>query len=233
MKIVDSPKQLRKHISQLNREKILVYPILTSLERHSTLSRISSIILSDGVLDLFINYNNIDSDKVEEKVDFSQFKEVWVVGLKEFLYHYDFLPNMYDVEMSLFWQDKDFEVEEKRIYTVFRRRNAPRANDLIPIWKHYEQFKEWKKFYGDVKISKFSQLYPKGLQWIEKNGLSTESGLEYTQYNPLTTTSRPSNTFGGINYAALKKEGGVRDRFVSRFDGVNYTNLTLMDIILD
>ena len=219
MKIVDSPKQLRKHISQLNREKILVYPILTSLERHSNLSRISSIILSDGVLDLFINYNNIDSDKVEEKVDFSQFKEVWVVGLKEFLYHYDFLPNMYDVEMSLFWQDKDFEVEEKRIYTVFRRRNAPRANDLIPIWKHYEQFKEWKKFYGDVKISKFSQLYPKGLQWIEKNGLSTESGLEYTQYNPLTTTSRPSNTFGGINYAALKKEGGVRDRFVSRLDG--------------
>ena len=118
-----------------------------------------------------------------------------------------------------FGKDKDFEVEEKRIYTVFRRRNAPRANDLIPIWKHYEQFKEWKKFYGDVKISKFSQLYPKGLQWIEKNGLSTESGLEYTQYNSLTTTSRPSNTFGGINYAALKKDGGVRDRFVSRFDG--------------
>ena len=219
MKIVDNPKQLRKHISQLNREKILVYPILTSLERHSNLSRISSIILSDGVLDLFINYHNIDSDKVEEKVDFSQFKEVWVIGLKEFLYHYDFLPNMYDVEMSLFWQDKDFEVEEKRIYTVFRRRNAPRANDLIPIWKHYEQFKDWKKFYGDVKISKFSQLYSKGLQWIEQNGLSTESGLEYTQYNSLTTTSRPSNTFGGTNYAALKKEGGIRDRFVSRFDG--------------
>ena len=126
---------------------------------------------------------------------------------------------MYDVEMSLFWQDKDFEVEEKRIYTVFRRRNAPRANDLIPIWKHYEQFKDWKKFYGDVKISKFSQLYSKGLQWIEQNGLSTESGLEYTQYNSLTTTSRPSNTFGGTNYAALKKEGGIRDRFVSRFDG--------------
>ena len=65
---------------------------------------------------------------------------------------------------------------------------------------------------------------------IEKNGLSTESGLEYTQYNSLTTTSRPSNTFGGINYA-LEKDGGVRDRFVSRFDEVNYINLTLMDII--
>lgn len=219
MKIVDSKHDLKKHLSQLQREKVLVYPILTSLDKHPKLSRISSLILSDGVLDLFINYHNIDADVVDEMVDFSQFNEVYIVGMKDFLYHYDFLPNMHDLEMSLFWQAKNFDVEEKPIYTIFRRRQAPKANDLIPIWKHYEQFEDWKKLFVDSKISKFSQLYPKGLQWIEKNGLSTESGLEYTQYNSLTTTSRPSNTFGGVNYAALKKEGGVRDRFVSRFDG--------------
>jgi hypothetical protein len=33
----------------------------------------------------------------------------------------------------------------------------------------------------------------------------------------LTTTSRPSNTFGGVNYAALPKDGEVRNRFTSRF----------------
>jgi hypothetical protein len=218
MKIVDSNKQLRKHISQLQGERVMVYPILTSLDKHSIHTRISALIISDGTLDLFINYHNIDATKIDEKVEFHNFKEVYIVGMKDFLYHYDFLPNMYDLEMSLFWQGKNFDVDEKPIYTIFRRRQAPKANDLIPIWKHYEQFQDWKKIFGDSKISKFSQLYSKSLGWVEKNGLYTNMGYEYTRYNPLTITSRPSNTFKGTNYAALKKDDGVRSRFISRFE---------------
>lgn len=195
-----------------------MYPILTSLEKHSIHTRVSALIISDGTLDLFINYNNIDATKIDQKVEFHNFKEVYIVGMKDFLYHYDFLPNMYDLEMSLFWQAKNFDVEEKPIYTIFRRRQAPKANDLIPIWKHYEQFEDWKKLFVDSKISKFSQLYPKSLGWVEKNGLYTNMGYEYTRYNPLTITSRPSNTFKGTNYAALKKDDGVRSRFISRFE---------------
>ena len=196
----------------------MVYPILTSLDKHSIHTRISALIISDGTLDLFINYHNIDATKIDEKVEFHNFKEVYIVGMKDFLYHYHFLPNMYDLEMSLFWQAKNFDVDEKPIYTIFRRRQAPKANDLIPIWKHYEQFQDWKKIFGDSKISKFSQLYPKSLGWVEKNGLYTNMGYEYTRYNPLTITSRPSNTFKGTNYAALKKDDGVRSRFISRFE---------------
>tara|TARA_B100000282_G_scaffold136184_1_gene97649 strand:+ start:710 stop:1933 length:1224 start_codon:yes stop_codon:yes gene_type:complete len=218
MKIVDSNKQLRKHISQLQGERVMVYPILTSLDKHSIHTRISALIISDGTLDLFINYHNIDATKIDQKVEFHNFKEVYIVGMKDFLYHYDFLPNMYDLEMSLFWQGKNFDVDEKPIYTIFRRRQAPKANDLIPIWKHYEQFQDWKKIFGDSKISKFSQLYSKSLGWVEKNGLYTNMGYEYTRYNPLTITSRPSNTFKGTNYAALKKDDGVRSRFISRFE---------------
>ena len=195
-----------------------MYPILTSLEKHSIHTRVSALIISDGTLDLFINYHNIDATKIDQKVEFHNFKEVYIVGMKDFLYHYDFLPNMYDLEMSLFWQAKNFDVEEKPIYTIFRRRQAPKANDLIPIWKHYEQFEDWKKLFVDSKISKFSQLYPKSLAWVEKNGLYTKMGYEYTRYNPLTITSRPSNTFKGTNYAALKKDDGVRSRFISRFE---------------
>lgn len=196
----------------------MVYPILTSLDKHSIHTRISALIISDGTLDLFINYHNIDATKIDQKVEFHNFKEVYIVGMKDFLYHYDFLPNMYDLEMSLFWQGKNFDVDEKPIYTIFRRRQAPKANDLIPIWKHYEQFQDWKKIFGDSKISKFSQLYSKSLGWVEKNGLYTNMGYEYTRYNPLTITSRPSNTFKGTNYAALKKDDGVRSRFISRFE---------------
>lgn len=218
MKIVDTNERLHKNIPALS-SKVLVFPILSSLEKHPHLSRLSAILISDGELDLFVNYNNIDASCVSDRIDFSSFEEVWVVGLKEFLHHYDFVDNMYDLEMELFHQASDFEVDEKPIYTVFRRRKAPRGNDLIPIWKHYEQFQEWKKKWSDVNPSKFAQLYPKSLNWIELSGLYTDNGLEYTQYNMLTTTSRPSNTFGGINYAALPKDGDVRKRFISRFEG--------------
>lgn len=219
MKIVDTQEELHKHLSQLS-EKVVVFPILSSLEKHPRISRISSIIISDGELDLFVNYHNIDASGVTNKIEFGLFKEVWVVGLKEFLHHYDFLPNMYDLEMGMFHQALDFEVNERPIYTVFRRRKAPRGNDLIPIWKHYEQFQDWKNLWSqNATLNKFSQLYPKGYNWIEKSGLYTQAGMEYTQYNMLTTTSRPSNTFGGVNYAALPKDGMVRSRFISRFEG--------------
>lgn len=219
MKIVDTNERLHKRISALS-SKVLVFPILTSLVKHPHLSRVSAIIISDGDTDLFINYNNIDASYVTDEIDFGIFNEVCVVGLKEFLHHYDYLPTMSDLEMELFHQAKDFDVEERPIYTIFRRRKAPKANDLIPIWKHYEQFQDWKHLWSqNTTSSKFSQLYPKCLNWIEQSGLYTQDGMEYTQYNMFTTTSRPSNTFGGINYAALPKDGDVRKRFISRFEG--------------
>lgn len=219
MKIVDTNERLHKRISALS-SKVLVFPILTSLVKHPHLSRVSAIIISDGDTDLFINYNNIDASYVTDEIDFSRFEEVCVVGLKEFLHHYDYLPTMSDLEMELFHQAKDFDVEERPIYTIFRRRKAPKANDLIPIWKHYEQFQDWKHLWSqNTTSSKFSQLYPKCLNWIEQSGLYTQDGMEYTQYNMFTTTSRPSNTFGGINYAALPKDGDTRKRFISRFEG--------------
>ena len=219
MKIVDTNERLHKRISALS-SKVLVFPILTSLVKHPHLSRVSSILISDGDTDIFVNYNNIDANCVTDKIDFNQFEEVCVVGLKEFLHHYDYLPTMSDLEMELFHQAKDFDVEERPIYTIFRRRKAPKANDLIPIWKHYEQFQDWKVMWSqNTTSSKFSKLYPKCLNWIEQGGLYTHDGMEYSQYNMFTTTSRPSNTFGGINYAALPKDGDVRKRFISRFEG--------------
>lgn len=219
VKIVDTNIELAKHINQLNSERVLVFPILTSLEKHPILSRISSIIISDGTLDLFVNYHNIDATGVTDNIDFGLFKEVFIVGMKEFLYHNQYSDNMYDAELSLFHQAIEIDIDEHPITTVFRRRKAPKANDLIPIWKHYEQFQKWLTLLPQFQTSKFAQLYPIGLHWIETAGLYTPMGIEYTQYNPYTTTSRPSNTFGGVNYAALRKDDDTRSRFISRFEG--------------
>jgi hypothetical protein len=53
---------------------------------------------------------------------------------------------------------------------------------------------------------------------------STE-GVVYTQYNFKTLTTRPSNTFNKINYAALNKENGCRKAFIPR-----NSNLVELDI---
>ena len=38
----------------------------------------------------------------------------------------------------------------------------------------------------------------------------------YSQYNLKTTTTRPSNKFNNVNYAALNKENGCRESFIPR-----------------
>jgi len=40
--------------------------------------------------------------------------------------------------------------------------------------------------------------------------------FERCEFNPFTLTGRPSNHFNGINYAALNKNDGSRERFYSR-----------------
>jgi DNA polymerase I-like protein with 3'-5' exonuclease and polymerase domains len=52
---------------------------------------------------------------------------------------------------------------------------------------------------------------------IEKSGLQTTDGMVYSDYNIYTSTGRPSNAFGGINFAALNKNDGTREKFISRF----------------
>ena len=60
-----------------------------------------------------------------------------------------------------------------------------------------------------VDATLFQQVF--GLTFSQDNNKC------YTQYNYYTTTGRPSNRFGGINYAALPKDDDTRDCFVSRF----------------
>jgi hypothetical protein len=55
------------------------------------------------------------------------------------------------------------------------------------------------------------------LQYIEKSGLQSLKGIVFSEYNPYTATGRPSNRFGGINFAALNKSDGSRKQFISRF----------------
>ena len=90
-------------------------------------------------------------------------------------------------------------------------------NDVIPLVKHAEYFgpisKELYKSYEQHDQTILENLYQ-----IERNGLKTYEKIVYSEYNPFTSTGRPSNRFGGMNFAALNKSDGSRKQFISRFN---------------
>ena len=108
-----------------------------------------------------------------------------------------------------------------------RHSSLPRVNTIIPLYKHLEKCRSikditYKQYVTQdkqqaVSYTKYNEDMLYILYGIEQAGIYTSKGLEYTQYNPYTSTGRPSNRYGGINYAALNKEDGSRDRFVSRY----------------
>lgn len=204
----------------LSTDRVLVYPIYSSLSKHPAQTELSCLFISDGEIDCCINYKNLDVEPFGGELDLSRFKKVFVVDLKSFLYHYK-TDNLYDLQAYLFHLGLEYNVDELPIHNVFRRRGIPKVGDLIPILKHYEFFGEWKKLFKSTNVepTKFSTLYPHSLYNIEKNGFQSKDGLEMTHYNFLTSTSRPSNAFNGTNYAALKKGDDTRSRFISRFEG--------------
>lgn len=91
-------------------------------------------------------------------------------------------------------------------------------------------------FINHVAITRFAQLESVGLavdptEFLTIYGAEQSSNLKgnvvFSQYNLFTSTGRPSNRFGGINFAAMNKEDGSRKPFVSRYgsDGM----LVMMD----
>jgi hypothetical protein len=72
--------------------------------------------------------------------------------------------------------------------------------------EHTEAF----QFINDVTLPTLMKIETAGL-W------TTDNAFVYSDYNIYTSTGRPSNAFGGINFAALNKNDGTREKFVSRF----------------
>jgi DNA polymerase I-like protein with 3'-5' exonuclease and polymerase domains len=69
-----------------------------------------------------------------------------------------------------------------------------------------------------------SQIERKGIQVDTEKFLdrwpnhqkSLHLGNIFTEYNPYTITSRPSNRHGGVNFSALNKKDGSREAFIPR-----------------
>ena len=97
-------------------------------------------------------------------------------------------------------------------------------NNVIPVLKHLEYCRKLSDLLrvtiencSDSDTMTYNNEVLVNLSHIERNGLQTTSGKVYSQYNIYTSTGRPSNRFGGINFAALNKKDGSREQFISRY----------------
>lgn len=149
------------------------------------------------------------------------------------------VSNFIDVKLQYYlYTNQGYNVDSLPLINYYTRsfQKCFRINELVSLCKHEEQAQTileecWVKipqyglsFYQEELSPAFHKIEQNGLcinesLFVERFGESTtrKQNLCFTQYNFYTTTGRPSNRFGGINFAALAKDDNTREVFVSRY----------------
>lgn len=169
----------------------------------------------------------LNSEYIRELI--TTYDKVYTWGKKEFL-HYFVHKNVVDLSLHV----PEYEMETTRAHQVLTQRNKNKQdiNRIVPIVKHYEvcekNYNNLKQYFNEQVNEFYNNRVPLVFNAIERSGIQVAPELfkqhfdkdwgdkVYTQYNYRTTTTRPSNRFGGINFAALNKENGCREAFIPR-----------------
>ena len=149
------------------------------------------------------------------------------------------------VDMNWYWwsatnQPFDMSKVRNNTYDFFHNKyyNARRLNEIIPILKHKEYCDDLVKIMikdtDFLYAPEYSRTATKAFSYIEKNALRLSDdvcdifdmrvkkhisdGRVYTKYNLWTSTGRPSNSFGSVNFAAMKPE--QRKAIIPEYDMV-------------
>ncbi|MDA9309710.1 hypothetical protein N9Q43_00630 [bacterium] len=176
-----------------------------------------------------LNALNTRIDELLEK-----FEVLYCRDKKEVLHYF---PNCYKVLYDINTPPTTYIRPTTITHELYYRQHKdnPELNLIIPIVKHYELcetiFEDLKANINKEK-TKYDEFYNNKVSLvfnsIERMGIRihNETFEEYfhpvngeyvfTQFNLKTTTTRPSNKFKNVNYAALNKENGCRKSFIPR-----------------
>ena len=169
---------------------------------------------------------------------------VWVQDKKQALYYFP-LKCLCDLSQLI----PPYIQDPPKVFNHFYSKypTYDKTNKLIPVSKHYErcehiynhvrsvlpkELPSWFDFYNNKVTLAFFGIEKNGLK-INKYELDKHYELNhefysikddriFTSYNLATTTRRPSNSFNGINFAALNKDNGARRSFISSHGFVEY-----------
>ena len=210
----------------------LLVPVWSSHRAHQFGTHISFVYYRTDSEDGIINFNHIDANRLPQFPIEKLCNENTLV-----------LDNRYIQSKGLDYEWVYFEEYGKPfIFNEFAeslykgyRIDYNEMNDCIPLMKWYgilkaipdiQNRRSWYRTYSD-SIKELGRLEGAGVKVEEEKFIDSfgfnpafiNAGKVYTQYNPYTTTGRPSNRHLNVNYSALNKSDGTRSAFVSRFEG--------------
>jgi hypothetical protein len=247
MPIIETIEELERLIPKVAGHRLFVAPILKDPFLHYKVNELSLIFIYDLTIDrhTIISIDHSEGLKINNPIIsevLCSAKEVFIFNLKYILNTIK-CDHIYDANLVYYFiTNKSIDSEEfnTSVHDYFNQKysNLKNLNFLLPIVKQHEKFynviQEYLDLYKSFQISESFIKYNtiiKTLNKIEMNGLNVDSNIlkesfpnvtitnefVYTEYNPYTTTGRPSNRFDSVNYAALNKDSGVRKSFKSRF----------------
>jgi hypothetical protein len=169
---------------------------------------------------------NLFEDQVYSLI--KQLDKIYCRDKKEFLHYF---PLKQSIDIT-FPNQVEVKYTNAHEFIYEKYKNRIDVNILVPIVKHYEYCEALFEEIEHLIDKPVNQFYNVKASWvfcgIEKSGLHVDIDLYnqyfneitesyvYTKYNFKTLTTRPSNNFNGVNYAALNKENGCREAFIPR-----------------
>lgn len=236
--IIDNIHQLQ----DINYKSAFLYPIVKDSRLHNNQNVVIGFVVMDLNTRKCVTISNGHPEGVFHTNDLSFLSnsEVYCYNTAAMRYSGYDVTNYIDVEMQYYlYSNAAYSQDTPSIINHYTRQfnQCYRINELIPLYKH-EQFtlemidQCWVKnlqnglsFYQHDLLNVFHNIEKNGLKvdrqkFLERfgNTISLKDDKCYTQYNYYTTTGRPSNRFGGINFAALNKNDDTREVFISRYD---------------
>ena len=162
----------------------------------------------------------------------NKFERLYCRDKKETL-HYFPIKTLYDITPPPHTYIRPTTQTHDLYYSKHKENHE--LNLIIPIVKHYELC---ETIFGDLKANinrektKYDDFFNNRVSVvfnaIERNGIRihnktfsehfhpVDGEYVYTKFNLKTTTTRPSNSFKNVNYAALNKENNSRKSFIPR-----------------
>ena len=233
--IVESNLEKEQFLEYWNNEQSIVIPIWEDLERHPMTCDVSFLYVRFQNLDFVLPFKHNDCEPIE--IDLSKSTQPkWVWNKKALLQTDLKIQNQKDIQTSLFFnENKLYPFGEKlEVLTNFYHRLGMRdgLGKSIPIMKFMEVLGDMSNDFGKLSptfdwidntmIPILSDVERKGIQVDRKkffdrwkdNKKSLWFSRTFTEYNPYTITSRPSNRHLGINFSALSKKDKSREIFI-------------------
>ena len=233
--IVESHSEKEQFLDYWGNESSIVIPIWEDLERHPMTCDLSFLYVAFQNLHFVIPFKHNDCEPLD--IDLSKStQQKWVWNKKGLLQTNLGIQNQKDIQTSLFFNNNKLYPMRDKIegLTNFYTRLGIK-DDLgksISIMKFMEVLEGVVDDFGtltptfgwvdDTMIPILSDIERKGIQvdrekfldrWKD-NKKSLWFSRTFTEYNPYTITSRPSNRHLGINYSALNKKDGSREVFI-------------------